>query len=183
MYFETLKEVAVRLNKVGCSWAVGGSLVLYFNGLWKCPNDIDILIDLKDVDDVMKGMEGLGEFKELKGKEPFRTEKFFGYNINGIDVEFMCNFKIKTGEKAVYEFILDEAAIVDRVEFKETLVNVTSLEDWMVAYLVMGDPKKRVPIIEEYFSKYGIKHRNLLERNLNGYMPEHIKDRIGKVLK
>lgn len=177
MYFKVLKEVSDILNSINCLWAVGGSLVLYKKGLWKSPNDIDILVNFEDVKKIKSIMDIRYTKLELEHKDDFKTKAFFGYNINGINVEFMGDFKIVVDDN-IYSFILDEKAIVETMIVEDTIVKMTSIEDWLIAYALMGDPKGRVPIIKEYFKSNGVKNKELIKRALKQYIPESIKREI-----
>lgn len=179
---KVLSKIADGLNRVGCNFGIGGSVLLNFHGLVEKPNDIDILINSKDAEKVKAFMNTIGDPIELCSKEPFRTESFFGYNVDGVIVEFMGNFKISLENNKMYEFILDEKAIVDNLVIGNSNIKFTSLEDWFVAYLVMNDPKKRVPLIKKYFKEKGIKHRELLKRNLDKNVSDHINEAIKEVL-
>lgn len=182
MYFDVLKEVSDVLNSLNILWAVGGSLVLYNNGIWDKPKDIDILINFKDASKVKDVMDLKYERLNLEYKASFRTKEFFGYVINGINIEFMADFTIVTDDEKEYNFLLDNEAVVDKMNVNETCVNVTSLEDWFVCYALMKDPKGRIPIIKEYFSKNEIQHKNLFERNLKRDIPNNIKKEIINLL-
>jgi hypothetical protein len=178
MNFDVLKKVADGLNLINCTWAVGGSVMLNFHGLVEIPNDIDILIDTKDTIKIKKFMDSIGENINLPSKEPFRTKEFFGYNVDNTIIEFLGDFKIKLEDEKIYRFILDEKAIVSTVNIDNSKIPITSIEDWAVAYTVMKDPKKRVPLLKKYFDENGIQYRYLLERNLQQDIPEYIKEEI-----
>ena len=62
-------------------------------------------------------------------------------------------------------------------------INLTALEDWFVAYSVMKDPKKRIPLLKEHFNNSKISHRDLLERNLRQELPQSIKADIDNILR
>lgn len=49
-----LSMIAESLNKNNITWAIGASLLLYFKGIANEFNDIDIIIDEKDVEKVKK---------------------------------------------------------------------------------------------------------------------------------
>lgn len=182
MNIDILRKVAKGLNELNCTWAIGGSMVLNHYGLIDKPNDIDILVDPNYSDKIKEFMNSIGKSLELPSKDPFRTESFFGYIVEGTSVEFMGRFKIDLGDNKIYEFILDDDAITDNVMIDGVKINFTSLEDWFVAYSVMKDPKKRVPLIKEYFKKSKINHKNLLERSLNQDLPQNIKADIKSIL-
>ena len=179
---EILKKIANGLNKSNCTWGVGGSVMLNYYGLVDNPNDIDILIDASYVHEVKEFMDTIGTYVKLPSKDPFRTKEFFGYIVEDTMVEFLGDFKIELEDGKVYEFILDADAIKEYMIIDDIKVNLTTLEDWFVAYSVMKDPKKRIPLLKEYFSKSGIKYRNLLERNLNNNLQSSIKLDIESIL-
>lgn len=179
---DILKKIANGLNKLNCTWAIGGSVMLNHFGLVESPNDIDILIDASYAEQVKEFMDSIGTYVKLPSKLPFKTVEFFGYIVDDIMVEFLGDFKIELESGKVYEFILDEEAIKECMIVDDIKVNLTSLEDWFVAYSVMKDPKKRIPLLKTYFNKYGIKYRDLLERNMNDNLPMSVKLDIEGIL-
>lgn len=181
MNFDVLKKVANGLNSLNCNWAIGGSLMLYFHNIVSSPNDIDILISAKDVDKAKGFLDTIGADLNLPYKDSFKTERFCGYDVDGTTIELIGDFKVVTST-GIYEFILDESAITKEISLDNIKVPTTSLEDWFVAYSVMNDPKGRIPLLKEYFSKFGSKHKNLLERSLNQNIPEDIKVEIRNIL-
>ena len=62
--FDTLSYIGERLNEERIMWGVGASILLNHYGLVDKPNDIDILVDLKDIEktdiDVYKRQEAMG---------------------------------------------------------------------------------------------------------------------------
>lgn len=182
MNLEVLKKVVKGLRNIDCTWAIGGSVMLYSYGLVEAPRDIDILIDARDSEKVKIFMDTIGTRGVLPSKEPYRTKEFFGYVVDGIDIEFLGDFKIALSNSEIYEFILDEEAIVKGLIDNEIAVNFTTLEDWYVAYTVMNDPKKRIPLLNEYFRNNGISHENLFNRNLSQSLTKDIKSKIKEIM-
>jgi len=183
MNIEVLKKIARGLNELQCTWAIGGSVLLNHYGLVDKPNDIDILVDPNYADEIKKFMDTIGKSIELPSKEPFRTESFFGYVVEDTMVEFLGGFKISLGDDKIYRFILDHSAITDYMILDGVKINLTALEDWFVAYSVMIDPKKRIPLLKEHFNNSKISHRDLLERNLRQELPQSIKADIDNILR
>lgn len=165
MNIDVLKKISQGLNELNCTWGVGGSMLLNQYNLVEKPKDIDILIDPSDTHRIKSFMNTIGKPIDLPSKSPFLTKNFFGYNVDGVIVEFMGDFKIDLGNNNIYEFILDNKAIAHTKAIDDTNINFTTLEDWIVAYSVMNDPKNRVPLIKNYFEEHGINYRYLLERN------------------
>ncbi len=179
---DVLKKVAKKLNLIDCNWAIGSSMVLNHYGLVEKPNDIDILIDPKKADEIKNVMNEIGTYIELPSKEPFRTEKFFGYMVDGVMIEFMGGFKIAIEDNRVYEFILDEKAIKDKINIDNIIINLTTLEDWFVAYSVMNDPKGRITLINKYFKENGLKNKDLLLRNLQHELPKKVEAAVKELI-
>lgn len=167
MNIDILKKISQGLNKLNCTWGVGGSVLLNQYNLVEKPKDIDILIDSSDTHKIKSFMNTIGQPIYLPSKTPFLTKDFFGYNVDGVIVEFMGDFKIDLGNNKIYEFILDNKAIAHTKTIDDININFTTLEDWIVAYNVMNDPKNRVPLIKNHFKNHGINYRYLLERNSN----------------
>ncbi|MGL5643021.1 MAG: nucleotidyltransferase domain-containing protein [Paraclostridium sp.] len=182
MDIKILKKIAEGLNEINCTWGIGGSVMLNHYNIIDKTNDIDILIDENYTHEIKKFMETIGEPIDLPSKEPFKTKEFFGYMVDNTMVEFMGDFKIDIGNGKVYKFILDKKSITSTT-IEDFKVNFTSLEDWFVAYKVMGDPKNRVPLIKKYFNKNGIKNTYLLERNLKQDLSKDINCEITEILK
>lgn len=179
---DVLKNIAKGLNDLSCTWAIGGSVMLSHYDLVKRPNDIDILIDASHADKVKEFMDSIGTYIPLPSKSPFKTEEFFGYIVDDIMVEFLGDFKIELENGKLYEFILDDKAIREYMFLDNVKVNLSTLEDWFVAYSVMNDPKNRVPLLKNYFINNGIQHRDLLERNMSMPLPIQVQLDIESIL-
>lgn len=179
---ESLLKVFEGLRKIDCTWAIGGSLMLSYFGLGVEPRDVDILIDAKDAKKIRGIMENIGKEISVPSKGNYRSKEFFRYNVDDIEFEFIGDFKIQWSNSELYQFILDEKAIISGFIYGDIEVNLTTLEDWYVAYGVMMDPKERLPLIEEYFKRNGIQHRELLERSLRQRLPDNIINLIKELI-
>ncbi|MGL4337010.1 MAG: hypothetical protein ACRCST_08935 [Turicibacter sp.] len=173
---EVLKKLAHGLNNLNCTWGIGGSVLLNYFKIIEKPNDIDVLINPDDYYIVKEFMDSIGTPLVLQSKAPFKTERFFGYLVDGTVIEFLGGFKIELENGQIYEFILDESAIFNYITVDHIHLNMTSLEDWFVAYHVMNDPKNRIPLLKDYFEDNGIEHPQLLKRNLSQPLPASIKE-------
>ncbi|WP_315120612.1 hypothetical protein [uncultured Clostridium sp.] len=181
MMFETLRYIGEKLNHEGVKWAVGASILLNHYGLVDNPNDIDILIDLEDkekVDNIFKDL-GVGE---EKGKTTTYLTRYFGeYKVNNVYVDIMGGFIINH-ENGQYEYIFDENSITSSMDLNGINIPLTSLEDWYVAYQLIPNRDYKVEIIENHLLKQGIKHMDLLKRASKQELPDHVKDRISKLV-
>ncbi len=53
----------------------------------------------------------------------------------------------------IYDFPKLKGMRLDTVDCDGVKIPLTRIEDWFVAYLIMEDPKKRVPMIEALLKK------------------------------
>lgn len=180
MLMDTLSCIAKELNEEKVLWAVGASVVLNHYGLVDKSNDIDILVDIKDINKVDAILKNLGERKIKEENNDYSTEYFYEYVIDGIDVDVMARFIIKY-DGGEYEYTFDEKSIADMKVINDINVPLTSLEDWYVLYQVMQGREYKVNIIEKYLSKNGIKNVGLLNRAIDKNLPLDIKERTEKL--
>ncbi|GAA0729584.1 hypothetical protein GCM10008905_29740 [Clostridium malenominatum] len=181
MIYETLKFIGERLNNEGVKWAVGASILLNHYKLVDSPNDIDILIDLKDKEKVENIFQSLGVGEKKEKISNYATKYFGEYKVNNVDVDIMGGFIINH-ESGQYEYIFDEDAITSFMTLEDINIPLTSLEDWYVAYQLIPNRDYKVEIIERYLLEQGSKHINLLKRALKQELPVVVKDRIGKLV-
>lgn len=64
-------------------------------------NDIDILIDIKDVDKVIKIMNEIGIKKDTQSHLNYLTQVFLEYEVDRVEIDIMAGFKIKTYDKII----------------------------------------------------------------------------------
>lgn len=179
--FNVLVKIGENFNNANILWGVGGSLLLKKYNLIQKVNDIDIIVDYKDINKVIQIMNDLGEFKETKPQINYGTKKFLEYTIDGIDIDIMSVFIIKN-PSFQYEFYFDKRSITNHDKIGHTIIPYTSLEDWYVAYMLMEGREEKTLLIEEYLYKNGIKHKELIERAIKQDIPLDEKDRIKKLI-
>ena len=68
---DVLADIARALNQSGVTWAVGGSLLLYFKGKTGVFRDIDLMVCETDVEKLKRAMLPLGGFLFLLIKKTF----------------------------------------------------------------------------------------------------------------
>ncbi|GAB6168403.1 hypothetical protein JCM1393_08630 [Clostridium carnis] len=61
MLYDTLSYVGSKLNEENILWAVGASVLLNNYGIISKPNDIDILVDIKDIHKVDNILTNIGK--------------------------------------------------------------------------------------------------------------------------
>lgn len=177
----TLARIAKELNAVQAVWAIGGSVMLAHHGLVDCANDIDILVEPSRIVQVDIALQSLGVKKKWEKDKVYATKHFFEYCIDGTDVDIISGFRINTAS-GLYQFQFDERSIADTIRLKGQPIHMASLEDWYVLYQLMPDREEKVVLIESYLMKNGVKNRFLLERALQGNVPEPIRKRSRALL-
>lgn len=175
--FHTLSFIGERLNNEGVLWAVGGSILLNHYGLIEKPNDIDILVDLKDIKKADRILKSIGEKKDSEKTDTYSTEYFYEYVINGFDVDVMSGMCINY-EHGIFHYIFDESSISEVKKINGVNIPLTSLEDWYVLYQLIPGRENKVKMIENYLLSNGIKNPNLLKRSLKGDLPKEVMDKI-----
>ena len=181
MLFKTLKLIGEKLNEENIIWALGASMMLNHYDLVESPNDIDIIVDLKDAKKADSILKFLGIKLERERNEVYSTKHFYEYIIDGVDVDLMSGFIINfNGEKYEYEFnegSIRDFKIIDGIE-----IPLTSLEDWYILYSLMPNRENKVSIVKEGLLKKGIKNRDIFEKALESSIPLELKNNITDLL-
>lgn len=181
MDINDLYFLSVKLNKINIKWALGGSLVLYFNKILDNPRDIDILVNYEESNKVNDILYNYGECREIDRKEPYKTKNFCNYKINNTEVDIIGGFKIGH-ERGVYSYILDEEAISQYISINDIQVPLSSIEDWYILYQLIPGREKKVNIIEEYFNNNGVSNPKLIKRALDQPLPKSVIRKCLKLL-
>jgi hypothetical protein len=179
--FDTLSNIGEKLNEGSVLWGVGASILLNHYGLIDKPNDIDILVDLKDVEKADIILKSIGEKKVWEKADTYSTKHFYEYVINGVDVDVMAGLNINHNQ-GVYSYIFDDKSIIQTTKLNGIHIPLTSLEDWYVIYQLIPNREIKVGIIENYLLLNGINSPNLLERALRGNLPNEVRDNINRLL-
>lgn len=177
MKFEDLYYIADKLNENDIRWVIGSSVLLYFHGIIDRPNDIDIIIDKEDIIKVKKIFDEIGIEENKENKEPFLTEYFYTYLVKDTYVDVMCNFALRH-DYGIYKFVLDKEAIVENKKVNETVLPLSSLEDWYVLYQLIPGRESKVKMIEDYLKENGVKDFSLLKRALKQELPMKVVEKI-----
>lgn len=179
---EAIKLIAKEFSKKNVRWAIGGSLMLKEYGIVETVNDIDLLIDPKDVDRVIEVMSIIGVNKTPKTKVEYSTEVFLNYDVLGIPVDVMSGFKINH-DVGIYEFRFNQDSITKHKKIDDVVIPFSSIEEWYVAYILMIGRQAKVQLIEDYFNENGIKHVGLIKSCFEQELPEYVKSKLLTTIK
>jgi len=155
MNIKTLYKIARALNDNNISWGLGASSMLYFHGLVDTPRDIDLMVDEQDA---RRAVSLLSEYASSvqtdDGKGKYATKYFYEMVIDGQDVDLIGGYRILR-DKWIYDFPILKELDMNTKKMDDLQIPLTHIEDWYIAYLIMGDPKGRIPLIESYVNKQG----------------------------
>lgn len=181
MDINDLYFLSAKLNEINIKWALGGSLVLYFNKILDNPRDIDILVNYEESKKVNDILYDYGGYREIDREDPYKTKSFCNYKINNTEVDIIGGFKIGH-ERGVYSYILDEEAISQYISINGIQVPLSSIEDWYILYQLIPGREKKVNVIEEYFNKNGVSNPRLIKRALDQPLPKSVIRKCLKLL-
>lgn len=176
-----LIQLTTLLTKENVLWALGGSLMLRQYGLVETSNDIDLLVALPDAARTHDLLLTLGTGSQGAPKDPFCTRHFYQYEIDGTSLDVMAGYSTRH-DAGVYELPFDASSIVKRVEIGGASVPLSSLEDWFVLYQLIPAKSAKADLIEDYLLHHGVQRPDLLERALQGCLPDAVRGRVETLL-
>lgn len=138
---QVLLKIAKVLNENGISWAVGGSLLLYFEGKSDIFHDIDIMVVEKDAEKLKEILLTMGALQPPNLNVKYKTKYFFEFVVDDVDVDVMGGFVIvKNG--VVYDVSLERYGIKKYKNIEGEKIPLQSLNDWKFFYELMDRPQK-----------------------------------------
>lgn len=180
--FNTLSYIGEKLNEERIEWGVGASILLNHYGLIDKPNDIDILVSIKDIEKADKILKSIGEKKIWEKTETYSTKYFYEYIVNGVDVDVMAGLSINYNN-GIFKYLFNQSSISEIKIINGVNIPLTSLEDWYIIYQLIPKREIKVTMIENYLLLNGVKMPTLLERALRGDLPKKVRDKIEGILK
>ena len=143
---DSLQIFAEDLNKHNIKWALGGSLLLYFEGINTTVGDIDILVDENDYTKLLRLLQKYN-YTSTTPNSKYLTKHFISLVINEVDFDIMLGFAIQTrGNLYQFPFKINKA-----IRLKDQTIYLSSINEWLLAYDKMGRDEK-VKIIENHLS-------------------------------
>jgi len=148
---EVLKYIADKFNKANIRYCFGASIILYFKGIVDKFNDIDILFVDEDYNLVKETLSDLGELKQYRKSEQFKSEYFLEAVIDEVEVDAFANFNIIYNNQENC-FPLDISKI-EYFDLDGIKIPLDSLDNWHNYYHLMGRDNK-VALIDDYNKKH-----------------------------
>lgn len=178
---KVLLKIAKKLNEKNIFWAIGSSYLLKEEKIVDVAHDLDIFIAMQDIDAAEKVLGELAKKEESIDNKNFASRRFLEYTIDGVEVDVIAGFRVVNCSH-IYEYILDDKAVVNTKIIDGIKINYTSLEDWFVIYsLIDGRKEKAMKIKEELLKRKNI-NKFLLKRNLTRDIPCSLKKEIEEML-
>ncbi|SHJ15263.1 hypothetical protein SAMN02745751_01856 [Dethiosulfatibacter aminovorans DSM 17477] len=163
-----LDKLSLEFDRANVKYGIGASLLLKTWGLSEFANDIDIIISYEDREKAIRVLDELGVEKSEKNLELYSTELFKTYNVDGINIDIMSNFTIKTDEGS-YTYPFDDDRITGMKVLQCENIPTMSLENWLVAYDLIKR-KVKAEKIKNHLVQNGFNRRiieDALEKELN----------------
>lgn len=178
---DTLSLIGKELNNNNILWGVGASILLNQYGLVEAPNDIDILVDTKDVHKLDEILQKLGKKKLRDKNRTYSTKYFYEYIVNNIDIDVMAGLAINH-EGGIYRHDFDKLSISRYVTTNGVNIPFMSLADWYIIYQLIPGREIKVNKIEDYLIQNGISEPSLLERAMKRNIPTNVSERTMKLI-
>ena len=136
-----LSKVAEKLNQRNLTWAIGGSLLLYFKGITNEFHDIDIMVAEEDVEALKEIILTFGQLLPPNPKVEYKTKHFLEFNVEGVEIDVMAGFTIVNKENEYY-FPLRASSVNDFTEVNGVPIPLQSIAEWRKYYELMGRAEK-----------------------------------------
>ena len=180
MIRNALKIIAQCFESEHIVYGLGGSCVLVAYDILENMHDIDIVVALEDIEKAKKIMDIIAVLKESGNNCFVSTEHNYLYDMNGIEVELMCNMHIKHSQ-GLYAVPFNKNRRTYRMSIDDIMIPVMSLEDWYIFYQLI-ERQDRVDQIEAYFLENGITHGSYLINAIKANIPRQLKVDIVKIM-
>ena len=180
---KVLAEIAAGFNSADILWGLGASAMLFLRGVAREYHDLDLMTAPESDGPATEILSKLCTETEIPFSPKYESDVFKKYEKNGVEIDLMSGFGIKTAG-GIYRFVVDSPATEDCGTVLGQRIPLTTLEDWYIAYTLMGDPKNRVSSILEKLKEKEVSHPLLLRRALNtNLLPQELRDSVNELLK
>lgn len=150
---ELLKKIALQFEKAHITWALGGSMMLYFKGIVPVFQDIDLMVADADAQTAQSILCSMGQMQQQTPNPKFRSKAFMEFVIDAVDVDVIAGFAIVSGDSVV-DCSLQKEQIVERMPLGEACIPLQSPALWCRYYRLM-DRTEKAQMIEQALSDSG----------------------------
>lgn len=150
---ELLKKIALQFEKAHITWALGGSMMLYFKDIVPVFQDIDLMVADADAQTAQSILCSMGQMQPQNPNPKFRSKAFMEFVIDSVDVDVIAGFAIVSGD-GVVDCSLQKEQIVERMPLDEACIPLQSPALWCRYYRLM-DRTEKAQMIEQALSDSG----------------------------
>ncbi|MGB7594867.1 MAG: hypothetical protein WBL80_04825 [Erysipelotrichaceae bacterium] len=137
---KALKEIANRFDENKIIWGLGGSCMMFLQGIDVDPRDIDLIVIPQDFALALRLLNESGTFEVHSPSGIFASEHFAQGTLMDSPVDLIAGFRIiADGQIIAYPF--DDDRIIP-VIFDRMLIPCCLLEDWIPLYDAMDKHDK-----------------------------------------
>lgn len=147
---ELLKKIALQFEKAHITWALGGSMMLYFKGIVPVFQDIDLMVADTDAQTAQSILCSMGQMQPQPPNPKFRSKAFMEFVIDSVDVDVIAGFAIVSGDSVV-DCSLQKEQIAERMPLGEACIPLQSPALWCRYYRLM-DRNEKAQMIEQALS-------------------------------
>lgn len=147
---ELLKKIALQFEKAHITWALGGSMMLYFKGIVPVFQDIDLMVADADAQTAQSILCSMGQMQQQPPNPKFRSKAFMEFVIDAVDVDVIAGFAIVSGDSVV-DCSLQKEQIAERMPLGEACIPLQSPALWCRYYRLM-DRTEKAQMIEQALS-------------------------------
>ena len=173
-------SLLAQLNDSKMQYAIGGSMMLKLRSFNVVPKDIDIMVSESDFQDVVDLFQSVAIQVNKASHSPFKTKNFTTFMLDDVSIDLMAGFAYEHSE-GIYCAIFDSLSIPDWIKIEGVMLPLMSLEEWYVLYSIMNR-HEQVKLIEVFWNNEGLKHPQLLARQLDLSIPKSIVFKINELL-
>jgi len=168
-----LREILLRLEDKNIKWALVGSTASALQNLRINPRDIDIITDKNGSYKIEKLLLDY-RIQPIKFRRTHQYSSYFGlFRINSIDVEVMGNLLILYRDiKFDYS---PKSSLIKKIRFEHYVVPVVSLENQLIANLLIEGQKERVYKLANHLKRHGASERYFLNLRKREGMKEVVE--------
>ena len=138
---DVLCRIGHLFNSEKITWAIGASLLLYFEGIADTFNDVDIMVHEKNIVRAKEILLSLGNLCPPNPNSQYTTKHFYEFVVDGVDVDVMAGFAI-IHEGKEYDCSLQEQQIVKYKEINGEKIPLQSVSLWREYYRLMNRSNK-----------------------------------------
>lgn len=144
---DVLQKIATEFNKDNLVWAIGASLLLYLKGAVREFNDIDIMVDEKDVGRCKDILLNMGTMGAASPDPRYKTRTFMEFTVDDVEIDVIAGFVIV--ENGIeHDCSLRSDQITEYAAIGKERVPLQGLPLWRQYYEWMGR-RSKVELIDK----------------------------------